>query len=89
METANAHPQVLSSRDALIREALSAYLVWRQACAFLDEAWRRWRDAPSFARELPFELYTCELEREARAARCYERLLAEGAALQERDSSSA
>lgn len=83
MDTVNAHPPVRPSRDALIREALSAYLVWRQACTFLDEAWERWCAAPSYARELPFELYQCELEREARAARRYELLLAEGAALQD------
>jgi hypothetical protein len=82
METVDAHPQALSSRDALIKEALSAYLVWREACAFLDDAWLAWRDAPAHARERPFERYGLELEREARAARRYESLLAEGAALQ-------
>lgn len=89
METGDADNQALSGRDALIKEALSAYLAWREACARLEDAWQHWRDAPLDARTLPSEAYAVALAREAHAARHYELLLAEGATLEPHDRSAA
>jgi hypothetical protein len=79
MRIADPEQQAPISREMLINEALSAYVAWREACVRVEDAWERWIAAPSQERALAIALYESELEGEARAARRYELLLAEGA----------
>ena len=51
--------------------AIDAYVSWREECAAVREAYRRWTGATVASRSLAFDAYLAALAREERAARVY------------------
>jgi hypothetical protein len=53
-------------------DLLDHYLIWREECVALDEAYDRWSRATDEDRRRAFAAYATQLELEEQAARCYE-----------------
>jgi hypothetical protein len=70
-----------SYRDTQIDAAADAYLEWRERCAAVDEAYRRWSTAAADARALAFAIYVAALDREERASNEYGRVVARNSSL--------
>jgi hypothetical protein len=65
-------------RDRLADKAFQLYLDWRDECAAVDAAYRRWRGAARTESPFAFAVYTAALDREECAAVHYRTALAEG-----------
>jgi hypothetical protein len=65
-------------RDRLADKAFQLYLDWRDECAAVDAAYRRWRHAARTESVFAFAAYTAALDREECAAVHYRTALAEG-----------
>jgi hypothetical protein len=55
----------------LVDALMDMYVMWREACAAVDVAYRRWSRAQPAERALAFDEYVAALNREERAAREY------------------
>ena len=72
----NAPKPDWSAREALVNEAMTAYVAWREAATAVRDAYRRWQAAGREERYFAFAGYRSALEREEHAAAGYARLLA-------------
>jgi hypothetical protein len=59
----------------LIRRLTYAYIDWREECAALEAAYRRWVSADAADAELAFVAYKAALDREQRASVIYGELV--------------
>ena len=66
----------LGWRDRLTDAYIESYVDWREGCADVDSAYRRWALAEPRDRDLAFLAYRAALDREEKAALVYE-LIAE------------
>jgi hypothetical protein len=62
--------------DMQIDDTLDAYDDWREECAAVELAYRRWSTAPADGSALAFAIYVAALDREQRASNVYARLVA-------------
>ena len=60
-----------SRRHQAVDAAIDAHVRWREECAAVREAYRRWTGATVASRSLAFDAYLAALAREERAARVY------------------
>ena len=72
--------KAVASRREAIRELvvdvlLTDYVSWREECAAVSMAYRRWTDAGPARRSGAYEEYLAALDREELAADAYERQL--------------
>jgi hypothetical protein len=65
----------LARKRTLVDDAVAAYTQWRDECAAVRNAYRRWLGASAVRKRLAFEDYNAALDREERAARRYARLM--------------
>lgn len=70
-------------RRALVDGAVVAYTQWREECAAVRNAYRRWVGARAADRAYAFADYTAALDREERAATRYARLMGRAGHLRE------
>lgn len=68
---------------ALVDGAVAAYTQWREECAAVRSAYRRWIGARAVDRPFAFADYNAALDREERAARRYARLMGRARDLRE------
>lgn len=61
--------------SALIDAVMDGYVAWREASVGVETAYHRWRQAPAAERQLAFDHYFAELDREENAASEYRRLV--------------
>jgi hypothetical protein len=66
----------LGQRDRLIDAYIESYVDWREGCAEVHTAYRRWPLSEPRDRDLAFLAYRAALDREEKAALAYE-LIAE------------
>jgi hypothetical protein len=66
----------LGQRDRLIDAYIESYVDWREGCAEVHTAYRRWALSEPRDRDLAFLAYRAALDREEKAALAYE-LIAE------------
>ena len=66
----------LGQRDRLIDAYIESYVHWREGCAEVHTAYRRWALSEPRDRDLAFLAYRTALDREEKAALAYE-LIAE------------
>ena len=66
----------LGWRDRLTDSYIESYVDWREGCADVDTAYRRWALSEPRDRDLAFLAYRAALDREEKAALVYE-LIAE------------
>ena len=66
----------LGWRDRLTDAYIESYVDWREGCADVDTAYRRWALSEPRDRDLAFLAYRAALDREEKAALVYE-LIAE------------
>ena len=64
----------LGWRDRLIDAYIESYVEWREGCADLHGAYRRWSLSEPPDRDLAFLAYRAALDREEKAALVYERV---------------
>ena len=62
----------LGWRDRLIDAYIESYVEWREGCADLHGAYRRWTRSEPPDRDLAFLAYRAALDREEKAALVYE-----------------
>lgn len=55
----------------LVDEVIDAYVDWREECAEVQDAYRRWTQASVADAELAFSGYRAALDREESASRAY------------------
>jgi hypothetical protein len=70
-------------RRALVDGAMAAYTQWREECAAVRAAYRRWIRAGAAERPYAFADYNAALDREERAARRYARFMSQAGHLRE------
>jgi hypothetical protein len=58
-------------RRPLVNAAMDAYLEWREECAAVSDAYRRWADAGEADAEPAWRAYETALDREERASARY------------------
>jgi hypothetical protein len=61
--------------EAAVDVMLHRYVCWREECAVVDQAYRRWSEAARAEREPAYGRYLAALRREEHAAGLYERQL--------------
>jgi hypothetical protein len=59
----------------MVDDTIEAYVDWREECAHVSEAYRRWLSAVGADAALAFRAYGAALEREERAAEVYADLI--------------
>jgi hypothetical protein len=59
----------------MVDEAVDAYVDWREECAHVWEACRRWKSAEGADAALAFRAYVAALDREERASEVYADLM--------------
>jgi hypothetical protein len=59
----------------LVDEAIEAYVAWREACIWLNDAYLVWSRQRGSNADAPFGGYTEALDHEERTAACYARVL--------------
>jgi hypothetical protein len=60
----------------LVDEAIEAYVAWREACIWLNDAYLVWSRQRGFNADVTFGGYTAALDHEERTAACYARVVA-------------
>ena len=60
---------------ALIDAVMDGYVAWREECAAVEAAYRRWHQAPRDERAVAYDHYFAALDREEYAAGEYRRLV--------------
>jgi hypothetical protein len=75
MQPVADRPFAEAVRERLIDEAFRHYLDWRDECAAVAAAYRRWSNSPAAESALLFAAYVAALDREERAAGQYEVIL--------------
>jgi hypothetical protein len=63
--------------DDLVDDVLASYVEWREGLDDANDAYRRWREAPSAEEPRRFAAYTAALDREEAAADSYAQSIAE------------
>jgi hypothetical protein len=64
-----------SQRQRLVHAAMDAYLDWRDECAAVSDAYRRWADAREAEAEPAWHAYEAALDREEHASVLYAHLI--------------
>jgi hypothetical protein len=64
-----------SQRQRLVHAAMDAYLDWRDECATVSDAYRRWADAREVDAEPAWHAYEAALDREEHASVVYAHLI--------------
>ncbi len=59
------------SHTRLVDELVEAYVVWRETCARVDDAYRFWASETGPRGTVAFGLYMAALDEEGRAAKVY------------------
>jgi hypothetical protein len=59
----------------LVDEAIEAYVAWREACIWLNDAYLAWLRRRGSNADVTFGGYTAALDHEERTAACYARVL--------------
>ena len=59
----------------LVDEAIEAYVAWREACIWLNDAYLVWSRQRGLNADVTFGRYTAALDHEERTAACYARVL--------------
>jgi hypothetical protein len=62
-------------RGRLVQAAMDAYLEWRDECAAVSDAYRRWADAGEAAAAPAWRAYEAALDREQQASLRYAELI--------------
>jgi hypothetical protein len=62
-------------RQRLVDKLVEAYVTWREACAWVNEAYHSWARDPGPGGTLAFGVYVAALDAEEQAADVYARLV--------------
>jgi len=72
--SANRHDTAQRDKQ-LVDEAIEAYVAWREACIWLNDAYVVWSRQRGSNADVTFGGYTAALDHEERTAACYARVL--------------